>query len=141
MKILDTKIGFFSMVIALFLIGFNACQKEAPSNDLTVDITGAYNGEYREGDENFTVIVSNVVATASRNSDNTFGMEMELVPGVFTVPFTAEMQSKTAFTVNAFDLDGDSLEGAGTLEGNLLKIFFFEAGTSKAYGSYIAQKQ
>ncbi len=141
MKIFDTKINFFFLLAAVVLIGFSSCHKEEQSDDLTVDIVGDYNGEYREGDSSFTIIVSNVAATISKNSDKEFDMEMELVAGLVIVRFSADMLSKSSFTVNAFELDGDRLEGEGTLEGNLLDISFYEEGTSKPYASYIAEKQ
>jgi hypothetical protein len=141
MKIFDTGIKFFALLMLAFLITNTSCQKEEQNDDLTQGVIGNYNGEYREGDGSFTVIVSNVTASVSKTSENSFDVEMELIPGLVVVDFSAEMQSENRFTVNAFLLDGDELEGEGTLDGNILDISFFEKGTTKLYSSYIAEKQ
>ncbi len=141
MKNFNTSIKFLTLLMAFFCINFSACQKEAESNDLTIDVVGEYNGEYREGEGGFTVIVGNVVATVTKNSDSAFAMKMELVTGLVIVNFTADMQDKNNFTINSFELDGDTLEGNGTLDGSLLEISFYEEGTQKQYATYIAEKQ
>ena len=141
MKTFYLQFNFFSALFLLILLSFVSCQKEELAPDLTEKIIGVYQGEYREGDQDFTVIVSNVTGAVSKRSEEQFHMELELVPGVFSVDFTGQMQSASAFNIYEFELDGDFLEGQGVLEGNLLEISFFESGTEKRYGSYIAIKQ
>ncbi len=141
MKILPTEVRFFSLMITVLVLSVTACQKEVVSADLADEIIGAYQGEYREGEDGFTVIVSNVAGTATKTSPESFDMELELVPGIFSVDFSAQMETSTTFTVEEFELDGDMLEGEGAFEGNVLEIFFYEAGTMKSYGSYVAEKQ
>jgi hypothetical protein len=141
MKIFYTKTNFFYLSVVTLAFFLPGCQKETPAKDLTLEIVGTYNGEYREGEQGFTVIVSNVKGTAFKSAENTFDMELELVPGLFSVHFSAQMLTPATFSVQQFDLDGDLLEGQGMLEGNTLNITFFETDTTKAYGSYVAQKQ
>ncbi len=141
MKIFNTRITFFYLSVLTFVFLLSGCQKETPAKDLTLEIIGTYQGEYREGAQDFTVIVSNVKGTAIKRPENAFEMELELVPGLFSVHFTAQMLTATTFAVQEFELDGDLLEGQGKLEGNTLNIAFSETGTTKAYGSYVAQKQ
>lgn len=141
MKILPTEIRLFSLLMTMIVLFLTACQKEDTSVDLSDEIIGTYQGEYREGEDGFTVIVSNVIGTATKTSSASFDMELELVPGIFSVNFSAQMESSTNFLIEGFDLDGDLLEGEGVFDGNVLEISFYEAGTMKAYGSYVAQKQ
>jgi hypothetical protein len=141
MKKSFTKTSLLYCLTLTFCFTLASCQKEEPINDLTLEIAGTYQGEYREGEEDFTVIVSNVTGTATKTTDDTFDMELALVPGLFSLEFTAQMLTTTTFSVQEFELDGDLLEGQGVLEGTILNVAFFEAGTSKAYGSYIAQKK
>lgn len=141
MKIFNANIKFLTLLTALILISFSACQKESEVNDLTVEITGDYIGEYREGEDGFTVIVSNVESTAAKDSDDSFSMEMELVAGLVFVNFDAELRDKNNFTIQPFDLDGNVLEGEGSLQEGMLEIVFYEEGTENQYATYIAQKQ
>lgn len=141
MKTFYMLFRFLSALLVVLFFSFSSCQKEETIPGLTEKILGVYQGEYREGDEDFTVIVSNVTGTASKLSDEQFYMQLELVPGVFSVDFTGDMQSASTFIIHEFELDGDLLQGEGLLEGNLLEISFFESGTEKTYASYVAMKQ
>ncbi|KAA3626276.1 MAG: hypothetical protein DWQ02_20545 [Bacteroidetes bacterium] len=141
MKTLSTEARLFLLLITMFVLSVSACQKEVISADLADEIIGSYEGEYREGEDGFTVIVSNVIGTATKTSSESIEMELELVPGIFTLDFSAQMETSTTFVVEEFELDGDMLEGEGVLEENILEISFYEAGTLKPYGSYVAEKQ
>ena len=129
------------LAASVLAISFAACDKAGTGgDDLTVQVVGDYLGDYVEFDGSSSVTISDVETTITRASNTKINVLMELIPGLVSLQFTADMDDETSFTIPSFTYDVFNLEGDGSFANDVVTINLREVGSVDAFATYTGGK-
>jgi hypothetical protein len=119
---------FATLFVASFLLG---CKKDDDgSKDQTTQVVGTYNGDYVETTDGSSVSGEDITTLITKVSDDEIRVVIQVLPGVASVAFNANMTDETNFTAPKFTLFDSEFQGTGSLTGSSLSIDLDKVGTT-----------
>ena len=135
---------FYAFAI-LFVLA-TGCKKDddggsTPTPDLTVKMTGTYQGTYQESGSSGSGSFDDVETVVTKQTQSEIRINIKVIPVLAELKFTGTMKDETNFTVSEFTFGDDKLSGSGKLESdNMLNISLDNVSTGGT-ASFTGTKQ
>jgi len=138
MKALSRMLMMFAAISAIAL---TSCSKDDDEVDMTTQVVGDYNGDYKEGESGSSITIEDVDVKITKVSGSEIKVKIIVIPVLAETEFNATMDSETTFTVPDFELPDGPINGTGSLQNDNTLNLDLSAVNSANEITYTGERQ